>query len=497
MAIDNQINVIVKATDNVSKPLKAIWTKFSWLKSTADKAKSAVSGLATAFVWISAWVTAAWLWLFDLADSVETVVWKSQIVFWEFFWQMDAFAAETAWAMGLSRSEFLKTAAGIQDLLIPMWFTREAATWMTQDMIGLSGALSEWSAWQYTAAEVGDIMAKAMLWEREQLKSLWIAISEEDVKNQMLIDTKKGLTFETEAQAKAIATQTLIMEKSTDAQVAYAEGAETLTRKKAEMTATLWTLRETIAASLLPAFYEVVEVLQPIIEKTAESIEKWFENKENVDKLTATLWVMIEVFKVVFVIIWEAIWFLWKMWEMLWTVAFQTVMMYERMKETFTSLRERVSEMVANVKATFVEWFTTIYNVAVEKVQAITASVMAAVEKVKAAYNSIKNLWSKVSTAYSNIWANISTVLWTDWTRAVGWTVAQGSTYLVGENWPELFTPSTTWNITSNNELWWGWGITINMGWVVVKNEADENRLISNLKKAIKNDAKFYNLWIS
>jgi hypothetical protein len=40
-------------------------------------------------------------------------------------------------------------------------------------------------------------------------------------------------------QAKAIATQQLIFEKSTDAQKAYEEGAESLTRKKAELKATL------------------------------------------------------------------------------------------------------------------------------------------------------------------------------------------------------------------------------------------------------------------
>jgi len=39
----------------------------------------------------------------------------------------------------------------------------------------------------------------------------------------MLTNTQKGLTFATDQQAKAIATQQLIYEKSADAQTAYTQ----------------------------------------------------------------------------------------------------------------------------------------------------------------------------------------------------------------------------------------------------------------------------------
>ena len=503
---DRNLEIIIKAQDFATKELNKIkksiskvsqeaWKAWKWFSWMADKTKKALWGLAISFWAVTAAAWTLWGMFFNLADDVETTIGKAEKVFWEYFDDMDQFWKETAKAMGLTRSEFLKTTAWIQDLLIPMGFTREQATWMTQDMVWLSGALSEWSAWQYTAAEVWDIMAKAMLWEREQLKSLGIAISEEDVKTQMLIDAKKWLIFETEQQAKAIATQTLIMEKSTDAQTAYAEGADSLTRKKAEMTSTLWNLKETIATALIPAFHSIVTTIQPVIEKVTESIQKWFENKENVEKLTMVFNAIITVFGTVFKVIWTAIWWLVKLWEWLWYAAFKAIEMWNNIKQAFSNMKEWIQEFISGIKNTITAGFTAISSIATAKIQAIVASVMWAVEKVKGAYNSIKSLWGKIWTAYKNIGANIKTLTWADWSRANWWSVQKGKTYLVWERWPELFTASWSWNIQPNNQMWWE--VNINMWWVTVSNEADENRLVEKMKKALSNEARYYNLWIS
>jgi len=168
--------------------------------------------------------------LFSLSEDIEQTIWKSKIVFGEYFDEMDEFAKQTSKAMGLSRSEFLKTASGMQDLLIPMGFSREQATGMTKDVVWLSGALAEWSAWQYNASEVWEILTKAMLGEREQLKTLGISITEADVQQRLLEKGMKDLTGTALQQAKAIATQELIFEKSTDAQKAFEDGAGSLYR---------------------------------------------------------------------------------------------------------------------------------------------------------------------------------------------------------------------------------------------------------------------------
>lgn len=86
---------------------------------------------------------------------------------------------------------------------------------------------------------------------------------------------------------------------------------------------------------------------------------------------------------------------------------------------------------------------------------------------------------------------------WIDWARALWWPVTWGWTYLVWERWPELFTPRQSWQIVPNNQLWWAPNININMGWVTVKNEADENRLLDKIKKTLIMETRNYNLWIS
>jgi hypothetical protein len=47
--------------------------------------------------------------------------------------------------------------------------------------------------------------------------------------------------------------------------------------------------------------------------------------------------------------------------------------------------------------------------------------------------------------------------------RALGGPVAGGSTYLVGERGPELFTPTSSGNITANNAMGGGNTVTINV----------------------------------
>lgn len=493
MAINNEVNITLTAKDKASSKFKWVEKSASWLWS---KLKNLWWPLKAIWIWLwAAWVAAwaVWIKMFNLADSIETTVWKAQTVFWEYFDDMDKFAKETWKAMWLSRAEFLKTAAGIQDLLIPMWFTREEATKNTQELIWLSWALAEWSAWQYDAAQVWDILAKAMLWEREQLKSLWIAISEEDVKQRLLINGTNELTWAALQQARAIATQQLIFEKSTDAQAAFAEWADSLTRKKAELKATLWNVQETIATALLPAFHEIVTSIQPIIEKVAENITLWFQNKENVEKLTAVIKTIIWVFWVLFQIIWKIIWFLTKMWEMLWFVAFKVVQFVSTTSNKIVELWENIVWVWNWIKESTLSIFNSIKEIVLWVIESITSKFTAAFEKIKAIVDKIKSfgsaIWWAVSSAASNV-ANTVT-----WARANWWDVSAWKAYMVWERGSELFVPKTDWTIVPNSWIWWN--ISINMWGVTVTNEADENRLANKIKQELTETLQMYKFWIS
>lgn len=111
-------------------------------------------------------------------------------------------------------------------------------------------------------------------------------------------------------------------------------------------------------------------------------------------------------------------------------------------------------------------------------------------------WNKINNIMSYVQKARDAI----SSIWWwgwwgIDWARANWWPVSANWTYLVGERWPELFVPSSSWSIVPNEKMWW-W-VTINMWGVQVSNQADENRLVEKMKQMLVRETQLYNYWIT
>lgn len=193
----------------------------------------------------------------EMGNQFEAMDAKARTVFGGSLGQVEKWAAANAQAMGLTRREATGLAANMGDLLIPMGFTRDQAAGMATDIVGLSGALSEWSGGTRTSAEVSEILQKALLGEREGLKALGISISDADVKAQLLRDGTAGLTGAQLEQAKASATQTLLFAKSTDAQAAYEAGTAKGIRTQNEMKAKLNEVKETLVTALMPILVKV------------------------------------------------------------------------------------------------------------------------------------------------------------------------------------------------------------------------------------------------
>lgn len=371
MAINNDINIRLNAKDKASKSFDKLSKSSKWL---SWKLKWLSGPLKKISIWL--WAVWAVTWvvgvkMFNMADDIEQTMGKSKIVFGEYFDDMDKLAKTTAKSLWLSRNEYLKTASGIQDLLIPMWFTREEATKQTTKMVELSGALAEWSNGQYNASEAGSILAKAMLWETEQLKTMGIAIDQSSKEFNARIALMAEDTWMTLQQAKAMDIQTQIMEKSTDAQKAFADGSDSLTRKKAELTATLKNTQETIARALIPAFHNIINSLTPMIEKISESVKLWFENKQNVEKLTKTLSTIWKVFMTMAKIVWWVIKVFYKLWESLGLIAFKIIETTEKVKNFVKEAKQWWSNLVTM----FIEWITAKVKALKDKVVGIATTI--------------------------------------------------------------------------------------------------------------------------
>jgi hypothetical protein len=252
---------------------KPLQDAMSQVESSGGKLSAAMKGLGGTFTAVASTAAgfvlggaimkapAALKGLSDLARDLELQMNKANIVFGDQIGVVQDWAKANAGAMGLTKNEATNLAAGLADLLIPMGMTREAAAQMSTRTIGLAGALAEWSGGAKSAAEVSAILTKAYLGETDGLKELGISISAADVSQRLLEKGQKDLTGSALEQAQALAIQELIFEKSTDAQKAFADGADSAARKKAEMTARIKEAKEALAMGLMPAFTAVTTQL--------------------------------------------------------------------------------------------------------------------------------------------------------------------------------------------------------------------------------------------
>lgn len=199
------------------------------------------------------------------ADALEG---KFNTVFGNAAAVVKASAEQQAIALGLTKNQYLEAATAAGDLLIPMGFQREEAAKLSTDLIGLSGALANWSNGQFDSKEVSNILTKALLGEREQLKSLGISIQEADVKQRLMDKGMSKLTGTALQQAKAMATLELITEKSTDAQNKFSSGQKSLSQRTAELRAWILQKVETFSTQLIPVYDLLLGVTKRVLETT-------------------------------------------------------------------------------------------------------------------------------------------------------------------------------------------------------------------------------------
>lgn len=231
------------AKDKVTKVLKGVGGAFNAMSKTI------LAGGAVAAAGMIAMAPA----MIDLSNRVRDLDVKSRTVFEDQLPKVNAWADANKRAFGSSRREVVAMAANMADLLKPMGFTSSQAAMMSTKMLDLSGALSKWSGGTKSAAEVSEILSKAMLGERDELKSLGVSISEADVSARLLKKGQEDLTGAELERAKALATQELIMEKSTDAQKAWANGGRAAAEAQNAVNSQIAEAKEKLAKGLTPA----------------------------------------------------------------------------------------------------------------------------------------------------------------------------------------------------------------------------------------------------
>lgn len=266
------------------KAIKDTTDDLEGLSGTAEKASGGIGGSfkrigETAAGFMTAQAIPAVMGfgkeMINLGGTLNAQAAKAKVVFGDQLGAVQQWAEGSAKAMGVSKAEAVDLATGMADLYKPMGFTTEQASKMATEMTGLSSTLSKWSGGTRSAAEVSDIITKAMLGEREGLKELGVSISEADVQARLAATGQDKLTGAALEQAKALATQGLIMEKSADAQRAVAEGAFSAGDAQLELSSKMAELRNTVALRVQPVFLAFTKLLADTVVPALETIGSW------------------------------------------------------------------------------------------------------------------------------------------------------------------------------------------------------------------------------
>jgi hypothetical protein len=262
--LDRKQDELATGTAGTATSVNGSWSKIgSGVGENAKKVGLAAMGIVGSLAVIGPQII-------ESGAKLDALNQKSATVFEGSLGSVQSWAKQNASALGLTTDQLTGVAAGVGDLLKPMGFTAEQAASMSTEMLNLSGALSAWTGGTQSATEVSDILTKAMLGERDGLKALGISISEADVQRRLAENGADGLTGAALEQAKALATQQLIMEKSTDAQKAWADGSMDGIKQQNASKASLEQLKESLIKGVYPAFQAVL----PIVTRVADWLGK-------------------------------------------------------------------------------------------------------------------------------------------------------------------------------------------------------------------------------
>ncbi len=201
-----------------------------------------------------------------LSSDAEEIQSKFNVIFSDLRDQSDSTAKQLAKDYGLSITKSKELLGNTADLLTGFGFAQGSALDLAKQVNELSVDLASFTNFAGGAEGASAALTKALLGERESVKSLGISILEEDVKKQVAINTTKGLTFETERQAKAYATLQIAQRQSLNAIGDYARTSDSFANKLRVFRARVQDLGEAFGNILLPFANQLLDITTRIVE---------------------------------------------------------------------------------------------------------------------------------------------------------------------------------------------------------------------------------------
>lgn len=247
---------------SVAKVDGAIEKSKGGLTSIAERAQK-VGGSLTTFVTLPIiGIGAAAL---KAASDSEEAFSKFATVFKDVSAESEKVANNLAENFGLSSTKARELLGDTGDLLSGFGFSGDAALDLSKQVNELAVDLASFTNFSGGAEGASAALTKALLGEREGVKSLGISILDADVKAKVLENTQKGLTFATERQAAAYATLELAQAQSKNAIGDYARTNQGFANQMRLLGSRLNDLAVSFGKILIPPAQKALKVIMRMV----------------------------------------------------------------------------------------------------------------------------------------------------------------------------------------------------------------------------------------
>jgi len=188
------------------------------------------------------------------------------------FSSMESAATKTAKTLaasfGLAHSTAMELLGDTGDLLVGFGFTEESALELSKNVNELAIDLASFTNFSGGAEGASLALTKALLGERESIKSLGIAITEADLKG---FAADQGLVWgELDRVAKAQVTYELALKQSSKASGDFARTQDDLANQERILSEKFKELKEDLGTALLPTFQDLTTWLGKAAEKAGD-----------------------------------------------------------------------------------------------------------------------------------------------------------------------------------------------------------------------------------
>jgi hypothetical protein len=449
LAILGEVKDLTSSLNKGSKDISTFGDKIAKFGKIAAVALAAAGAVAVKFG-VDA-VKAA-------SDLSETIA-KTGQIFGETSSEVEAFAETAAKSLGQSKQQALDAASTFAIFGKSAGLAGGDLVKFSTDFTGLASDLASFN--NTSPEDAINAIGSALRGEAEPLRRYGVLLDDASLRQEALAlgivnTTKQALT----PQQKVLAAQALIYKQTSDAQGDFARTSDGLANQQRILSSQLENVKTTIGTALLPIVLEITTFFAtyfiPVIERIGDAF-----SGEGAGSIKSSMSNVVDLIKGYVIPIFNGL-----------VSAFNSIRESisgnsEKLKPFFNLIKDIAGFIVKYLAPAVGEILGAAFKVLGKVVGGIVsifanlvAGITNTIRAVKALASALAN--SVVGKAVSGIASGISSVFGGG--RASGGAVTGGTSYLVGEQGAELFTPSSSGRIIPNGAMAGGntFNITVN-----------------------------------